>query len=572
MTYREFISKIDRQLENMTNQEKADWIHNIARKQKEHQRNDFLMSLSCISQLEHSDDVQLDFVKQVKKIDNFIKNVENGNLYFDAEEVEYYEEDHWERDFETRYQDDLEIGKQLTAGFELAESLVMNKQYQLAAGLYERLLQISVEVIGDQVDYDPLDLSDMIDEELIRVNTKDIALHLLYSNYHILDGKDRAKRFVDYFRWKIFNGIKISELFSTGPDELDKIEYFLEEWIAALSETKTNRAMELLTEACLEAGGIDRLYKEAKKLQTQHPGLYEKVCALYKEAGDFEVCEKVGLEALQAIPQKLTVRSRVADHVLIASRENGNIEVQNQAILEAFYSRSSLNNFLRLFDLPDYKKVTEEAARIAETPTADKSNPIMRSEWRTYEMKRTGTYDQWEENAIEQLDKAVIKFFNMEFMNVVTICNNEKGFLGWSSGDIRGVVVPLFLLAMNKKDTFSKAAEALLKDIAYRLDFEESGDMGFDNCFLMWKEKISFTESEYDDISRWLNEMVQKRTEAVVGGTYRYSYHKAAKLIVAYGEMLESNGEIGAKDKEILHYKKLHSRKRAFRAELDELA
>ncbi len=69
----------------------------------------------------------------------------------------------------------------------------------------------------------------------------------------------------------------------------------------------------------------------------------------------------------------------------------------------------------------------------------------------------------------------------------------------------------------------------------------------------------------------WIKKEVDKRTEAVVGGGYRKSYYKAAALITALGETLESNGKVNGKMVTIEHYKKLHSRKRAFKAEIEML-
>ena len=63
-----------------------------------------------------------------------------------------------------------------------------------------------------------------------------------------------------------------------------------------------------------------------------------------------------------------------------------------------------------------------------------------------------------------------------------------------------------------------------------------------------------------------------ERTEAIVGGGYRNSYHKAAELIVVFGGILEENGELGAMRRLVDHYKQIHSRKRAFRTKIDELS
>ena len=79
------------------------------------------------------------------------------------------------------------------------------------------------------------------------------------------------------------------------------------------------------------------------------------------------------------------------------------------------------------------------------------------------------------------------------------------------------------------------------------------------------------TDSQKEKSREWLLEELDKRVEAVVGGSHRHSYYKAAVLIIVMGEVLEEAGEENAVDRLIAKYTKLHSRKRAFRAEIQEL-
>jgi len=213
MTYREFLNLTDEKVKNMSEREKTDWIRELARKQKEHQWDDFLPSFDDKTQKTLSEN------EQINKINDFLRKVEEGDIYFDSEEEEYYDDGCWERDFRTIYLDSAEIGKQLSQAFDLAEILLMNKQYKQAAELYERLTIISVDVVGDFGEYDPLDLNDMVCEELLYVNLKTIALNLLYSQYQCLADKNRAGRFVEYFKRKIFHGVRFDEVFTVGPEE-----------------------------------------------------------------------------------------------------------------------------------------------------------------------------------------------------------------------------------------------------------------------------------------------------------------------------------------------------------------
>lgn len=48
-------------------------------------------------------------------------------------------------------------------------------------------------------------------------------------------------------------------------------------------------------------------------------------------------------------------------------------------------------------------------------------------------------------------------------------------------------------------------------------------------------------------------------------------YYKVAELIVALGEVKEANGVINGKMNIIEHYKRIHSRKTAFKSELNSL-
>ena len=142
--------------------------------------------------------------------------------------------------------------------------------------------------------------------------------------------------------------------------------------------------------------------------------------------------------------------------------------------------------------------------------------------------------------------------------------------MGWSSG-FKGIAVPLFVLLLDKNKKITKAGERLIDGIVYRLGFIEDDKKHFVDWFLKWKEKVLLTNEQYEKYIAWLKKEVDKRTEAVVGGGYRNSYYKAAVLITALGETMESNGELHGRMVMIEHYKKIHSRKRAFRAEFDML-
>lgn len=171
-------------------------------------------------------------------------------------------------------------------------------------------------------------------------------------------------------------------------------------------------------------------------------------------------------------------------------------------------------------------------------------------------------------NSLSNEHKNIIRFFNGEFDDIYEDCKNDKVTLGWSN-QFKGVAIPLFILLLDKDKKITKAGQQLINGITYRLEFIEDGTKSFSDQFLSWKEKVVLTNEQNEKYIEWLKEEVDKRTEAVVGGGYRKSYFKAAELIAALGETLESNGKLNGKMVLIEHYKKLHSRKRAFKAEFE---
>lgn len=105
----------------------------------------------------------------------------------------------------------------------------------------------------------------------------------------------------------------------------------------------------------------------------------------------------------------------------------------------------------------------------------------------------------------------------------------------------------------------------------YRINYFNDDDKNLVERFFIWKDKIKITSEQYEKYITWLQSEVDKRTNAVVGRGFRGSYYKAAVLIAALGETMESYGNVGAKINIIDHYKKIYSRKRVFKSEIETL-
>lgn len=223
----------------------------------------------------------------------------------------------------------------------------------------------------------------------------------------------------------------------------------------------------------------------------------------------------------------------------------------------AFYSKSTLNNYFRLFDLPDYEIIVKKAAKYIET--------LPENLGKDYNNRNK----QMMENSLSKAHKDIIRFFSGEFDYIYDKCKKDNSSLGWSSG-FKGIAVPVFILLLNKDEKITKVMEKLINEIIHRLGF--IGEVqNFLDIYLNWREKQVLTEEQYEKYISWLKMEVDNRTEAIVGGGYRNSYYKAAILVVSLGETLESNGMINGRKLTIEHYRKAHPRKRAFKAEIELL-
>ena len=268
-------------------------------------------------------------------------------------------------------------------------------------------------------------------------------------------------------------------------------------------------------------------------------------------------CEKLELEAISLISENLIIRGEIAEITSKTATRLKHSDIVEKCYESAFYSYSTLNNYLRLFELSYYENIIDKATKHAETlPESERS--MSKFDYYNKQMK--------ENNLLKDL-KDVIRFFSGEFEYIYDKCINDKSTLGWSSG-FKGIGVPLFILLLNKDKKTTKAGEQLINSIIYRVGFMEDIE-SFSNKFLYWKEKQVLTEEQREEYIEWLKKEVDKRTEAVVGGGYRKSYYKVAILIATLGETLESNGMTSGRAVTIERYKKIHSRKRAFKAEFE---
>lgn len=306
----------------------------------------------------------------IKEIEEWCEKVENQDIHIECQGYEEYGESYWDRDWSYEYFDVFGMGNKLSKAFQVAENLLSHKQYEQSLELYELLCCMSFMAMdNDAEEMFELDLEELVDEDLVSLNLKQISLNLLYAKYQVSEGEERVNTLYRYLTWSMCKNIKMEEIFSAGPEELNGIDRFMEEWISFSTEKDGDLAGGLLSEACMYQGGSNRLAETAKVVWRKHPVLYEKACKQLLNANKISRCEQLGLEAIRVLPEKLIIRGRIADLIAKVAVQLEHFDVMKECYKASFYAESTLNHYLRLFELPEYQDVTNRAAKYAITLT-----------------------------------------------------------------------------------------------------------------------------------------------------------------------------------------------------------
>ena len=90
----------------------------------------------------------------------------------------------------------------------------------------------------------------------------------------------------------------------------------------------------------------------------------------------------------------------------------------------------------------------------------------------------------------------------------------------------------------------------------------------FCELFLKWKSLVQMAPDVRTHAMKQIASLLEKRTEGIMNANRRNYYGECAAYIAALGEIRESLGESGAKQRLMTSYKNTYSRRSAFREEL----
>ena len=125
-------------------------------------------------------------------------------------------------------------------------------------------------------------------------------------------------------------------------------------------------------------------------------------------------------------------------------------------------------------------------------------------------------------------------------------------------------------MAETVKGTFSFSADEYRRglDSDTALGLENAGTEPFYDVFARWKQLTPMEQELKERVIRKIEKLLEKRTAGIMDANRRNYYGECAAYIAALGEVKESLGDTGAKQRFMTFYKEKYSRRSAFRAEM----
>lgn len=563
MNYPTFLKEVDRVISNCDMDSLRQFVHDLARKERECKREEFFDTLVrfCGVSEEKSEDKKAEEKSLADKIDEVIEaldDIQSGNRNLIGSYVEEY--DDWDDYYENEYnfEDPEDILSDVQIAINLIHTCLDHEEYAKGAELALRLSKLRVQVTGDYEDYEgecEIDLDSLLYKDLISGSREEIVKECVYLACLGNDEENSAEAMVTII--DNFNGyrIKLDDILRMGSNEID-LNTFLPHWIKALAK-RALKADDLLVEAQDMLQDKDIILANAHRYAQSHPILYKNILSKGLKDTTSEEMLQIGLRGIKEV-SKSDIRSDIALLTAKYALEEKQVQIAEECWLEAFRSSVTIVNYLRLrLESRNWGDYAEEARRI----------------YMSYYKKVSSDSD-------ERAKKAMIMFFDGRFEEVINqFMNPEKG-IGWSYTFMKQGIALCLMLLVDKyinglglskmKDRVIEATSFSVKSYCEgtNLLVTRSNADFFQKCFDKWKTQVEISEDLKRTLVEKIKQWIAMRVESIISANRRNYYEECASFISAYGEVLESLGHRGAKKKIMLEYKSEYPRRSAFHREL----
>ena len=571
-----FLKEVENVLGTMSSQQLMAFIHDMARTLPENERNSFLNKLKKKGVKEEGykaekGDENKKLQKQWKRLKENLTKIEEGELCLEGFLNEMYDDWYNDDEEEFLFEDPEGVTDIVMEACGFLHKCIDMEEYEVGYEIGNILVDLPIEVGGEYMDYmgEPLFIEDLELYHLCALDYKKLVVETMYAAYRVNELSKRPEILYEILKRSERNDVTM-EMIMQCSEELPEFDEFLELWIQYLGKQSSVSAERLLKEALEFVNNENKLLEFARGNYVQHPGFYEQYIFnnVHCEDKKSHLLE-IGKEALKNIDKKYLVRSRIA---LLTSQIALNLGMQKEAEngwLEAFRSDTRVVNYLRLFlecvDFSDYK---DEVIQIRQNMHLENNRVPYTA------------IEELKENQISDNEFYMLAFQEGKFSYVKEQGMNVEGTLGWSVTFMK-CGLAAFLLLLLEEEKLQQGCKEMCRKIVSEVKFEkneyengllkkidDNSQEWFWNCFCRWKNSIVLSEEEKNMYMQWIETLVEKRVKGIMEANRRNYYGECAAFIAALGEVREAKGELNGKQKLLLEYKTLYSRRRAFHEEL----
>lgn len=418
-------------------------------------------------------------------------------------------------------------------------------------------------------------LGDMIYHELLHCNLKQVILDVAYCAYRAVPLAKRPKVLYEVIVNAQKDEITLEAIMQHGDEELPELEDFLPLWITYLGDTTGHAADRLILETISLLNDVSLEVQYAEQYADFHPGLYLNILENRKNMTANDMVS-IGVKAMETIPKKYIARSKAAlktaEYAIAAGAESSLLD---KCYFAAFESDTSALNYLRvLLNGWETERKREDLQKVFRKLSVHKNAASF------YRYETGYSYSERKENRPDNNMVLLLKFLDGQFTDILDKGLNKSEALGWTGTFMKqGIALYLLYLYEGQWNGQGIVAMAGIAKSAMEFSAEEyrKGTCGFEGIgenelfcqlFLKWKSMVQMESDVRNCVVERITVLLEKRIAGIMDANRRNYYGECAAYIAALGEVQESMGEMGAKQKLMTAYKDKYFRRNAFRGEM----
>lgn len=553
-------------------------LHEIGRVLPERYREDFLKRLKAVGGMtdsESSKDAQNQpaFDEMYQLVRDNLKEIDSQEIWIEAILNAGYDEWYDDSGDEYDYQDDSGISDMLTEACDFVHTCMDTEQYKAGYEIGNQLFTMEILCTNDYGG-DEFFLGDMVSRGLLSCDLMQTVLDTAYCAYYAVPLKKRPDALYGVLVSSKKSEITLETIMQHGDGDLPDFQDFLALWIAYLGEKTESDADRLILEAVGLLNDAAAAARYAEKYVVAHPGLYLDLLekGSYADAHDAIL---LGMKAMKLMPKKYITRSRIALKTAESIiEENKNLSLLENCYFIAYESDTTAPNYLRaLLNASDTQKKKGELQSVF-IALSGQSNKESHSRF------GSSSDSERKENKPDSNTLFLLRFLDGQFADVLEKGLNKPEPLGWTGTFMKqGIAVYLLYLYEGKWSGkgITAMADIVKRAIGFSAEEYRRGTYGlcetdendlFCELFLKWKSLVQMAPDVRTHAMKQIASLLEKRTEGIMNANRRNYYGECAAYIAALGEIRESLGESGAKQRLMTSYKNTYSRRSAFREEL----